>query len=120
MYDPDPSVVRAGLIDELCGRTGLWRTDDAEEYLTGDLVDTPFAAAFRVLAACPNNARRYRAAVRETGAGDAEVKCRHLPIDAAAVRRKLPLTPDGPRITLVFAKLAGKASALVCERIVGG
>ena len=117
LHDPDPSVVRAGLLDELCGRMGLVRTDDAEEYLTGDAIDTPFAAAFRVLAACPNNPRAYRAAVRETGAGDVEVKCRHLPIDAAAIRRKLPLTPGGPRRTLIFAKLAGKASAVVCERV---
>ncbi|QDT17233.1 class I SAM-dependent methyltransferase [Alienimonas californiensis] len=116
LYDPDPSVVRAGLVDELCERTGLQRLDDAEEYLTGPRVETPFATAFRVLAVCPNNARRYRAAIGETGAGDVEVKCRHLPTDAAAVRRKLPLTPGGPRRTLIFAKLEGKAAAVVCER----
>ena len=118
LYDPDPSVVRAGLLDELCARTGLHRTDDAEEYLTGDSPETPFAAAFRLIESCPNNPRRYRAAVGAAGAGDVEVKCRHLPVDAAAVRRKLPLTPGGPRLTLVFAKLEGKAAALLCERIV--
>ncbi|MFH5804126.1 hypothetical protein [Alienimonas sp. DA493] len=117
LYDPDPSIVRAGLVDELCARSGLHRLDDAEEYLTGPRVETPFAAAFRALAVCPNNARRYRAAVGETGAGDVEVKCRHLPTNAAAVRRKLPLTPGGPRRTLIFAKLEGKASAVVCERV---
>ncbi|NNJ26024.1 THUMP-like domain-containing protein [Alienimonas chondri] len=53
----------------------------------------------------------------EAGAGDVEVKCRHLPIDAAAVRRKLPLSPGGPRLTLIFAKLEGKAAAIVCERL---
>ena len=118
LYDPDPSVVRAGLLDELCARTGLRRTDDAEEYLTGDSLETPFGAAFRLIESCPNNPRRYRAAVGAAGAGDVEVKCRHLPIDAAAVRRKLPLAPGGPRLTLVFAKLEGKAAALLCERVV--
>ena len=116
LYDPDPSVVRAGLLDELCARTGLRRTDDAEEYLTGDSLDTPFASAFRLIEQCPNNPRRYRAAVGAAGAGDVEVKCRHLPIDAAAVRRKLPLTPGGPRLSLIFAKLEGRAAALLCER----
>ena len=117
LYDPDPAVVRAGLVDELCARTGLRRLDDAEEYLTGEFVPTPFAAAFAVLAAEPNNPRRYRAAVRAAGAGDVEVKCRHLPVSAAAVRRKLPLSPGGPRLSLVFARVAGKATALLCRRV---
>ena len=121
LFDPDPAIVRAGLVDELCARTGLRRLDDAEEYLTGDVPlspdFTPFAAAFRVLEVCPNNPRAYRGAVRSAGAGDAEVKCRHLPVSAAAVRRKLPLTAGGPRLTLVFARLAGKASAVLCERM---
>ena len=116
LYDPDPSVVRAGLVNELCARVRLQRLDDAEEYLTGPPIDTPFAAAFRVLEVCPNNPRAYRSAVRAAGAGDVEVKCRHLPVSAAAVRRKLPLTPGGPRLTLIFAKVAGKATAVLCER----
>ena len=116
LFDPDPAVVRAGLVNELCARTGLRRTDDAEEYLTGPATRTRFAAAFRVLDICPNNPKAYRAAVRAAGAGDAEVKCRHLPVSAAAVRRKLPLTPGGPRLTLVFARVAGRATAILCER----
>ena len=123
LFDPDPAVVRAGLVDELCARTGLRRLDDAEEYLTGDFsgdfLDTPFAAGFEVLEVCPNNARRYRAAVRAAGAGDVEVKCRHLPVSAAAVRRKLPLSPGGPRLTLIFAKVAGRATAVLCRRVIG-
>ena len=121
LFDPDPAVVRAGLVDELCARASLRRLDHAEEYLTGDALlppyFAPFAAAFRVREVCPNNPRAYRAAVRAAGAGDAEVKCRHLPVAAAAVRRKLPLTAGGPRLTLVFARLAGKASAVLCERL---
>ena len=121
LFDPDPSVVRAGLVDELCARAGPHRLDDAEEYLTGPVPlageHVPFAAAFRVLDVTPNNPRAYRAAVRAAGAGDVEVKCRHLPVSAATVRRKLPLTPGGPRLTLVFARLAGRASAALCERV---
>ena len=121
LFDPDPSVVRAGLVDELCARTGLHRLDDAEEYLTGPhplpAAFAPFAAAFRVVEATPNNPRAFRAAVKRAGAGDCEVKCRHLPVSAAAVRRKLPLAVGGPRLTLVFGRLAGKASAVLCERV---
>ena len=121
VFDPDPSVVRAGLVDHLCERSGLRRLDDAEEYLTGDSLPpaafAPFVTAFRVLELCPNNPRRYRAAVRSAGASDVEVKCRHLPISAAAVRRKLPLAAGEPRRTLIFARVAGKATALLCDRL---
>ena len=47
-----------------------------------------------------------------------EVKCRHLPVSAAAVRRKLPLTAGGPRLTLIIAKVAGRATAVLCRRVI--
>lgn len=117
IYDPDPSIVRAGLIDLLAERTDLRRLDAAEEYLTAEeVVSSPFATAFEVVEDLPNNQRQIRRFFRDMPFGQLEIKCRHIPTDAEAVRRKLPLTGDRPGV-LIFARIDGRARAIVCRRV---
>lgn len=116
VFDPDPAIVRAGLLDVLAERLQLTRLDDAEEYLTGDQpLRSPWLQTFRVLEVIPNNDREVRAACRRAEFGSVEIKCRHLPIEVERVRRKLPL--EGSRAgVLIFARVLGKAQVIVCER----
>ncbi len=117
LYDPDPAIVRAGLVDVLAESRGLARLDSEEEYLTSDeLVTTSFARAFEVLDVTPNNPRDYRRAVAHAEFGQIEIKCRHVPVDAQKIRRKLPLNGIQPGV-LVFARVEGKTRALVCRRV---
>lgn len=116
VFDPDPSIVRAGLVDVLAERLGLRRLDDAEEYLTGDeLVSSPFLQAFSVLDNVSNNEREIRAAFRQQSFGQVEIKCRHIPINVEAMRRKLPLDGTDPGV-LIFTRQAGRARAVICKR----
>jgi hypothetical protein len=116
VYDPDPAVVRAGLVDAAAERLGLARLDSAEEYLTGpEYVTSSFVRAFEILASLPNNVSDIRKYFRTSDFGQVEIKCRHIPIDAATIRRRLPLTGDQPAV-LIFARLSGKSRALVCRR----
>jgi len=117
VYDPDPAVVRAGLVDAVADRYGLSRLDRAEEYLTGSvLVATGFVQPFEVLTELPNNEVEIRKYFRSAQFGQVEIKCRHIPINADAVRRRLPLSGQLPAV-LIFARLAGKSRALVCRRV---
>ena len=117
VYDPDPAIVRSGLVDVLGEQLGMWRLDDAEEYLTSDqLVASPFVQAFRVVHNLPNNDKEIRRAFRAGSYGQVEIKCRHIPIKAELVRKKLPLNGNGP-IALIYTRQAGKARAVICERI---
>ena len=117
-FDPDPAIVRTGLLDVLAEREQLARLDDAEEYLTGDQpLVSPWMQTFRVLEVIPNNEREVRAACRRFGFGSVEIKCRHLPIDVESVRRKLPLAGSRPGV-LLFARVLGKAQVIVAERAV--
>lgn len=116
LFDPDPAVVRAGLIDLLCSETGLSRLNDAEEYLTADeSVATPFATPFRVLAELPNNERAIRKELRDRRVGRLEIKARRLPIDVERLHRTLPTEGEMPAV-LIFARIAGKARAVLAER----
>ena len=118
LYDPDPAVVRAGLVDVLCEATGLKRLDREEEYLTSsDLIVTPFADAFEVVAELSNNDREIRNWFRQAGCGQVEIKCRRIPVVPEKVRTHLPLSGTDA-LSLIFARIGGRAHAVVCRRIV--
>jgi hypothetical protein len=117
LYDPDPAVVRAGLVDVCAERLGLTRLDAAEEYLTGEtLMTSPFVTAFRVIAEFPNNERELRRYLRATPFGAYEIKCRHIPAAADVLRRRLP-TAGHETATVFVARLAGQARLILTQRV---
>lgn len=117
VFDPDPAIVRSGLVDVLAEQLDLSRLDAEEEYLTGHRpLNSPWLQAFRVLDVIPNNDREIRHACRQLEFASVEIKCRHLPVDVERVRRKLSL--DGSKAgVLIFARVSGKATVIVAERV---
>ena len=117
LFDPDPAVVRAGLVDAVAEKLGLARLDAAEEYLTGsDPVASSFVTPFRVLDELPNNDRQLRGYFRDHPAATVEIKCRHIPVQAESVRKHLPLS-EGPSRVIFFARIDGKARIVIAERL---
>jgi hypothetical protein len=117
LYDPDPAVVRSGLIDLVADQLGLSRLDGAEEYLTSDtLVSSGFVHAFEIQAELPNNEQAIRAWLRTSDFGQIEIKCRHIPVQAEVLRRRLPLPGDRPG-ALIFARIDGKSRAITARRV---
>ena len=117
IYDPDPAIVRSGLLDALVDQAGFSRIDDAEEFLTSStLVESPATTAFEVLANLANNPREIRKYFREHPVGEVEIKCRHVPTNADQLRKKLPLAGEG-RATLFIAREGGRTRAIIARRI---
>lgn len=115
LYDPDPAVVRAGLVDVVAERLKLNRLDSAEEYLTSDeLVTSPFVRPFEVLAELSNNEHELREWLRRSDFGQLEIKCRHVPVQAETLRRRLTL-PGNQAGVVIVARIAGNAR-IVCAR----
>ncbi|MBM4075462.1 MAG: hypothetical protein FJ267_07445 [Planctomycetes bacterium] len=116
LYDPDPALVRSGLIDLFAEKHRLNRLDPEEEYLTSDIaIDSPFADRFEVLGDLPNNNRELRSWVRNSDFGQIEIKCRHIPIRAEEVRRQLVLPGDRPGV-VIFVRSGGKSRVVVARR----
>lgn len=116
IYDPDPAVVRAGLVDQLAEHLGLARLDEAEEYLTSQQeVHSPFVQTFEVLEVLPNQEREIRHALRRSTFGPLEIKARHIPIAADELRRRLPRGGNDPGV-LLFVREQGKAKAVLARR----
>jgi Methylase of polypeptide chain release factors len=117
VYDPDPAVVRAGLLDLVVDELKVQRLDAAEEYLTSEsLVNSPAVVPFEVLANLPNNETEIRKWVRKGDFGEIEIKSRHVPVNPDAMRKKMSLSGQG-RITLIIARVDGRTRALFCQRV---
>ncbi len=116
VFDPDPALVRSGLIDVLGERHDLCRLDQEDEYLTGESIpETSFVTAYAVEEYLPNNQTLLRKYLRANPGRDYEIKCRRLKVDANALQKKLP-RGDGPIRTLFHLRVGGKARIVVSRR----
>jgi len=117
LYEPDGAVIRSRLIGDLGRRIGATMLSDGIAYLASDTaLETPFAACFRVIETFPLDERRVKRELAARGIGSLEIKKRGVDVDPAAFRKKLSLR--GPEsATLVLTRVAGRHTALLCERV---
>lgn len=117
LFDPNPAVVRSGLLDQVGEIHSLHRLDNADEYLTADeLPQTSLVTAFKVEATLGNNPKELKKHLRNSPGSRYEIKCRHLKVDANDLQRKLP-KGDGLPKTVFFLRVSGKAKVVVAERM---
>ena len=119
VYDPDPALLRAGLLDSFAAAHGLRRIAPDVDYLTSErLVATPFLMPFEVQAVLPLDLKRLRRVVAEKNLGPLEIKLRGL--DLVPERLRDQLHPRGSRpATLILAGGSGPARAILARRLAG-
>jgi hypothetical protein len=116
LYEPDPAVLRAGLVTVLAERLGASQIDPAIAYLTADdLHPTPFADAYRIDEALPFHLKRLRERLRELRVGRVVVKKRGSPLDPAMLTRQLRLAGTESRV-LFLTRVAGRPFVLIGQR----
>lgn len=117
LYEPNGAVIRARLIGDLARRIDAGMVSDRIAYLTADeLVPTPFAQAFRVVADLPLDEKTVKRELRARRIGVLEVKKRGADIDPAVFRKKMALS--GPEsATVVLTRVGGRHRALLVERV---
>lgn len=114
LYEPDPAVLRAGLVAELGGRLGAFQLDPDIAYLSGDnLEHTPFTRAWQVEDWLPFNVKRLREYLRARGVGKITVKKRGSPLQPEELIQMLKLKGDNQRV-VVLTHLDGSPIVLVC------
>ncbi|HEY2158520.1 MAG TPA: class I SAM-dependent methyltransferase [Isosphaeraceae bacterium] len=115
VFDPGPSLVRAGLVDGFAVAHGLARIGGSD-FLTGpDRVASPFLAPFEVDETLPLDLKRLRRAVADRRLGPLEIKTRGLDLLPEELRKTL--RPDGPNpATLLLVGGRGPSLAIVARR----
>jgi len=115
LYEPDPSVLRAGLVTTLAGQLGAAQLDTEIAYLTAEqLTPTAFGRAWAVEDWFPFHLKKLRAYLRQRGVGRVTVKKRGSPLTPEGLIRDLRLEGDLER-TLFLTHLQGKPIVVVAH-----
>lgn len=118
VYDPDPAVVRAHLIDELARKLGAWKLDGQIAYLSSDtLRATPLARAYHVLEVLPFHVKKLRQHLRREGFFPQQIKRRRFPLEPVEVERKLGITSGDIPVVLILTRLEDKTACLICKTV---
>lgn len=108
IYEPDPAVLRAGLVASLGQSLGAAQLDQDIAYLTSaQPLDTPFARRWAVEDWFPFQLKRLREALRQRRVGQVVVKKRGSPLQPEALIRDLRLVGDQQRV-LFLTHLRGR------------
>jgi SAM-dependent methyltransferase len=114
LFDPNPAVTRAGLVEDLARQLGAWKIDPRIAFLSASTAQhTPFARTLRVVESAPWNEKDFARRLRALGIGAADLRRRGLAGDVDQIHRRLRLA--GPhRATLVLTRVSEKPWGLIC------
>ncbi|MGY1661332.1 class I SAM-dependent methyltransferase [Geodermatophilus sp. SYSU D00705] len=114
LHEPDPAVIRSGLVSLVAADLGATLVDPTIAYLTSDSpAGSPWVASYRVDEVLPFNLKKLRALLRARGVGRVVVKKRGSAIEPETLARQLRGAGAGAA-TVVVTRVAGAPTALVC------
>jgi protein-L-isoaspartate O-methyltransferase len=118
LVEPDPAVIRAGLVSVLAARLDGHLLDPRIAYIACDTQPPSgrLGATFAVLAEVPFGRKPMRAWLRTRGYGDVIVKKRGINVVPEQLRAALRLSGDGPTATLVLTRTDSGPLALLVHR----
>ena len=115
LYEPDPAILRAGLVRQLGEALEATQLDPDIAYLTAERpVGTHFARCWKVEDWLPFSLKRLRATLRAQGVGRVVVKKRGSPLEPDDLIRRLRLKGDESRV-LFLSHLDGQPIVVICE-----
>ena len=120
IYDPDPSLLRAGLLDGFAREHQLYRLAEGVDYLTGEhLVTSPFLTPFQVREVSPLDLKALTRLIVKNEIGTLEIKVTGADITPEALREKLK--PRGAQAaTLLLIGGSGAVRAVLAQRVSTG
>jgi hypothetical protein len=102
LYEPDPAILRAGLVQDLAHLLDAAQLDPDIAYLTAEKrIPTPFARVWEIEAWFPFQLKRLRSYLRVRGVGKVTVKKRGSPLQPEALIRDLRLQGESERVVFL-------------------
>lgn len=113
IYEPDPAVLRAGLVTDLGSQLDAYQLDPDIAYLTTDhFLHTSFARAWQIEAWMPFNLKRLRDYLRKRKIGRVDVKKRGSPLVPEELIHELRLSGDGHKV-IFLTHLEGRPIVVI-------
>jgi hypothetical protein len=118
LVEPDPAVIRAGLVSVLAAHLEGHLLDPRIAYITCERPPRPgsLGATFAVVEEVPFGRKSLRAHLRAQGFGDVIIKKRGINVVPEDLRAALRLNGDGPVATLILTRTDAGPLALRVER----
>lgn len=115
LYEPDPSILRAGLVADLGASLDAVQLDPDIAYLASDRrLETPFARSWAVRDWFPFTLKRLRAYLRERGIGQVVIKKRGSPLEPERLQQELRLQGEGQAV-IFLTHLRGRPIVIIGE-----
>jgi SAM-dependent methyltransferase len=115
IYEPDPAILRAGLVTAVGAQLNANQLDPEIAYLTADtLSETPFARSWKTEDWIPFQLKRLRALLRERNVGLVTVKKRGSPLVPEELIHDLRLEGEEEKI-LFLTQMKGKPIVVICK-----
>lgn len=121
LYEPDPAVIRAGLLAEVLVHLGLtaYRLDETIAYMTGDqAIAHHWLRCWRIDEWMPFNLKKLRARLTEKGVGSITVKKRGSPILPEEFQKMLRLKKADGHAVVVLTQLRGQPIVLISYELI--
>ncbi len=118
LHEPDPGVIRAGVLDELCREMDAHLFDEQIAYLVNARpASHPLAQSFRLLEVHDFSLKRINRRIQALGMGRLEIKKRGSPIDPEAFRRSLKPAPTDRPGVVILTRIGDRRVVLIAERV---
>jgi SAM-dependent methyltransferase len=115
LHEPDPAVIRSGLVALVAAEMGATLVDPTIAYLTsGAPAASPWVRSHRVDEVLPFSLKRLRALLRARGVGRVTVKKRGSAVEPEELARRLR-GPGAASAVVVVTRVAGAPTVLVCD-----
>jgi hypothetical protein len=113
IFEPDPAIIRSGLVRMLGIQLGASQLDRDIAYLTANNhVSTPFARVWAVEAWFPFGLKKLRTYLRKRGIGRVTIKKRGSPLIPEQLIRDLRLSGEGERVVFL-THLSGRPIVVI-------
>jgi SAM-dependent methyltransferase len=115
LHEPDPALIRSGLLSLVAADLGATLIDPTIAYLSSDSpADSPWLSSYRIDEVLAFNLKKLRALLRARGIGRVVVKKRGSPIEPETLARQLR-GPGAASATVVVTRVAGAPTVFVCD-----
>ena len=117
LYEPDPAMIRSGLLAGVVVSKGMWLLDENIAYTSSnDRIDDPFFTGYRILDSFPFTMKRLRSYLQDRHAGPVTIKKRGFPLEPEEVLKKLALTGDRA-VIIVLTRIGNHHQVFVVEAL---
>jgi len=117
LYEPDPGVIRAHLVRTLARQIDAAPVDPQIAYLLSDnLVQTPFANAYEVLAQFAYSKKRLQEALTSHDVGRVIIKKRGFPQEPDDLRKQMKLRGSREMI-VILARVGAGHQTFLCRSL---